>query len=162
MPHVDGPLYHPIIATISLESSVLLDIYKPTPSANQKKESSANHIKDSQSPLAITQPTMIPKNGDTAQTAEPQLQNNESKTSQPEIQGSIFLEARSLYIATDDVYHSHMHGIRETRACDLTGGPKVWNLKTGSEKSFDRTTKRVSITIRHVPKVLKNKIFLCK
>ena len=135
MPHVDGPLYYPIIATISLESSVLLDIYKPN--------------------CTLTQNEQISK--------EPQPeQENEAQDFKPEIQGSILLEARSLYIATDDVYHNHMHGIRESMTCDLTGDPKVWNMTNEFGTSLNRSTKRVSITIRHVPKVLKNKIFLSR
>ena len=34
LPHSDGPLFHPVISTISLGSSVVLDFYNPIDSQN--------------------------------------------------------------------------------------------------------------------------------
>ena len=72
------------------------------------------------------------------------------------------LEPRSLVVLTDTAYGNLAHGIRETDedALDDT----VWNLdatglKNAKGSVLRRSSSRVSLTIRHVPKVLKVKLF---
>ncbi|XP_075262287.1 putative RNA/DNA demethylase ALKBH6 [Convolutriloba macropyga] len=144
MPHLDGPLYYPVIATISLQSSVLLDLYSQTTSktiTDQDKNS-------------------LGQNGET-------LKNQEQDSLKLEKIGSILLEPRSLYIATDEVYTTYLHGIREESIFDLST-ENVFNLEQNVTSSGDvlkaekilTRSKRVSVTIRHVPKVLKNRLFI--
>ncbi|KAK6181298.1 hypothetical protein SNE40_009181 [Patella caerulea] len=76
---------------------------------------------------------------------------------------SIFLEPRSLIVVKDAMYESYLHGIDQRQEDEITD--KIANLShcqdvtTGDIRS--RTT-RVSLTIRIVPKVLKNKLFFGK
>ena len=73
--------------------------------------------------------------------------------------GSMLLERRSLFLMLDEMYTSHLHGIQE-RSTD-TMDSTILNLEQSQVKAGDvlmRST-RVSLTIRHVPKVLKVKLF---
>ncbi|CAL4236657.1 unnamed protein product [Meganyctiphanes norvegica] len=74
--------------------------------------------------------------------------------------GSLLLEPRSLLIVQDEMYTSFLHGIREVSS-DIVN-MKMFNLQYCSAKlgqTLNRE-KRISLTIRHVPKVLKaNLIF---
>ena len=74
---------------------------------------------------------------------------------------SVLLEPRSLILVCDDMYKSHLHGIAE-RTTD-TISSKVVNIDSCDSANIDdiltRTT-RVSLTIRHVPRTLKAKLFL--
>ena len=63
-------------------------------------------------------------------------------------------------MVTGEMYTKYLHGIAE-RSCDLINDKlaniDMTNAVTGS--TLERNT-RVSLTIRHVPKVLKAKVFL--
>ena len=72
---------------------------------------------------------------------------------------SLLLEPRSLNILTEDMYTKYLHGIAE-RDVDILDS-KVINLDSclnvPENKRLVRDT-RVSLTIRHVPKVLNVKL----
>ncbi|XP_062617557.1 alpha-ketoglutarate-dependent dioxygenase alkB homolog 6-like [Saccostrea cucullata] len=76
---------------------------------------------------------------------------------------SILLEPRSLVFVCDDMYRTYLHGISE-RTTDRIS-ESIANIdKCEIDKSvteLHRTT-RVSLTIRHVPRVLKSKILFGK
>jgi alkylated DNA repair protein alkB family protein 6 len=117
MPHEDGPLYTPVVTTISLGSTALLDFYRPIEESRQDSGVSLQE-------RYIT---------------------------------SILLEPRSLVVLTEDLYIKYLHGIEArtsdpctTDICNLGKCAKV--LSIGS--ALERQT-RVSLTIRHVPKVIK-------
>ena len=63
----------------------------------------------------------------------------------------------------DDMYRDYLHGIQEQTSDTVSD--KLLNLDrcTGAETgdSLERS-RRISLTIRHVPKVLKTKIFFGK
>uniref|UniRef100_A0A182W136 Fe2OG dioxygenase domain-containing protein n=1 Tax=Anopheles minimus TaxID=112268 RepID=A0A182W136_9DIPT len=72
---------------------------------------------------------------------------------------SILLEPRSLLVVKDDMYHKYLHSIaaREDDVID----DKVMNLAMASKVNTGdklQRTKRISLTIRHVPKTSKMKI----
>ena len=71
----------------------------------------------------------------------------------------MLLERRSLFLMLDDMYTGHLHGIQE-RTTD-TIDEHIVNLDESRYKIGDTLTRstRVSLTIRHVPKVLKVKLF---
>ncbi|XP_021347351.1 alpha-ketoglutarate-dependent dioxygenase alkB homolog 6-like isoform X2 [Mizuhopecten yessoensis] len=76
---------------------------------------------------------------------------------------SILLEPRSLVFVAEDMYKLHLHGIAERTSDVITD--KVANLDMCKSVSVgDKLTRsaRVSLTIRHVPKTLKAKLFLGK
>ena len=75
--------------------------------------------------------------------------------------GSVLLERRSLFVMTDDMYTHYLHGIKERKSdvidhCILNADRCATGV-VGCD--LERGT-RVSLTIRHVPKVLKTKLFL--
>ena len=77
---------------------------------------------------------------------------------------SVLLEPNSLLVLKDDMYQKYLHGI-DQRAEDVVSD-KICNLShLGTPVSggdvLKRTT-RVSLTIRHVPKVLRVKLKLGK
>lgn len=71
---------------------------------------------------------------------------------------SLLLEPRSLVVLQDDMYTVFMHGIKEINQ-DLIEEKKIFNFKklgnSHSEKEILNRNTRISLTIRHVPKVLK-------
>ena len=72
------------------------------------------------------------------------------------------LEPRSLILVCDDMYKLYLHGLAE-RTTDIVNS-KVANLEKCTVSighSLTRET-RISLTIRHVPKVLKNKLVFGK
>uniref|UniRef100_UPI00398E7387 alpha-ketoglutarate-dependent dioxygenase alkB homolog 6 n=1 Tax=Pristiophorus japonicus TaxID=55135 RepID=UPI00398E7387 len=73
---------------------------------------------------------------------------------------SLLLEPRSLLVLQDDMYVKYLHGIRPVVEDIVT--EKITNLKSCSTRLgavLTRST-RISLTIRHVPKVLKTTILL--
>ncbi len=72
----------------------------------------------------------------------------------------ILLEPRSLVLVQDDMYNTYLHGIEERMTDDVTGeiaNLRQCNIPVGEQ--LDRQT-RISLTIRHVPKVLRAQIRL--
>lgn len=144
MPHFDGPLYKPLIATLSLGSHTLLDFYQLTNSQEDNEQ----------------------------QTTERLVQSHKF---------SLLLEPRSLVLLQEDMYCQYMHGIAE-RSQDIVcadiesdgvGALLLNRAQLGvpiveqgtpvdaAGKSADRVLSRdvrVSLTIRHVPKVFKFKL----
>ncbi|XP_012706509.2 alpha-ketoglutarate-dependent dioxygenase alkB homolog 6 [Fundulus heteroclitus] len=75
-------------------------------------------------------------------------------------QFSLLVRPRSLLVLQDDAYRRLLHGIQERQQDTLT--ERVANLGAAGARPGDtlsRTT-RVSLTIRHVPKVMKTKLVL--
>uniref|UniRef100_A0A3Q3JI56 Fe2OG dioxygenase domain-containing protein n=1 Tax=Monopterus albus TaxID=43700 RepID=A0A3Q3JI56_MONAL len=73
---------------------------------------------------------------------------------------SLLVRPRSLLILQDDMYQRLLHGIQACAQDTLTD--KVVNLSAAGAVSGEKLTRdtRVSLTIRHVPKVLKTKLIL--
>lgn len=76
---------------------------------------------------------------------------------------SILLEPRSLVFVCDDMYKTYLHGISERTVDKISNS--IANIEmcemAQSVQDLTRTT-RVSLTIRHVPKVLKAKFLFGK
>ncbi|XP_055705725.1 alpha-ketoglutarate-dependent dioxygenase alkB homolog 6 [Phlebotomus papatasi] len=115
MPHTDGPLFHPVISTISCGSHTILRLQKTTVEVPEESE----------------------------------MQD-------------ILVEPRSLLLIKDDAYHDHMHSIEE-RLEDVIDD-RVMNLSlcenTHEPGTVLTRNRRISLTIRHVPKTSKMKIKL--
>uniref|UniRef100_A0A8C6TAT3 AlkB homolog 6 n=1 Tax=Neogobius melanostomus TaxID=47308 RepID=A0A8C6TAT3_9GOBI len=73
---------------------------------------------------------------------------------------SLLVKPRSLLILQEDMYKTLLHGIRPCEEDGLT--EKVVNLAQAGGVKGETLTRgtRVSLTIRHVPKVIKNKLIL--
>ena len=71
---------------------------------------------------------------------------------------SLLLERRSLLVVRDDAYHRLLHGI-QPRADDLVTEAVLNRGSVPAGRRLARQT-RVSLTIRHVPKVLKARLRL--
>lgn len=73
---------------------------------------------------------------------------------------SLLVKPRSLLILQDDMYKRLLHGIQPCAQDMLTD--KVVNLSAAEAQHGETLTRgtRVSLTIRHVPKVIKNKLIL--
>ena len=75
---------------------------------------------------------------------------------------SVLLQPRSLVLVMDEMYHTYLHGISQRETDTITDS--VVNCKQCNVLSGDilKRSTRVSLTIRHVPKVLKAQIRLGK
>ncbi|XP_033211180.1 alpha-ketoglutarate-dependent dioxygenase alkB homolog 6 [Belonocnema kinseyi] len=117
MAHSDGPLFHPIVSTISCGSHTLLDFYERL---------------------------------DTEKVEKP-----------PKYEFSLLIEPRSLLFLQKDLYQNYLHSIQE-RSNDVISTKKLKNMNQCSKKYSDQDilerSTRISLTIRHVPKVSKMKL----
>lgn len=76
---------------------------------------------------------------------------------------SILLEPRSLVFVCDDMYKTYLHGISERTVDKISNSIANIEMCEMAQSAEDLTrTTRVSLTIRHVPKVLKAKILFGK
>lgn len=140
MPHSDGPLFHPIISTISCGSHTVLE-FTAAP-ANSDDDAADADAGRAAAAAADVRPTLRRK----PSTAGFQL----------------MVERRSLLILQDDMYHRYLHGIAE-RDVDRIADDMLNLQQCCDERSFgERVTreKRVSLTIRHVPKTSRLKLQL--
>uniref|UniRef100_A0A0P4W1U2 Fe2OG dioxygenase domain-containing protein n=1 Tax=Scylla olivacea TaxID=85551 RepID=A0A0P4W1U2_SCYOL len=137
MPHVDGPMFYPTITTISLSGHTLLDLYTPRPPDDMQEEMTSKEQ----------------DNSEDSHTSAPSAFENRYV-------GSLFLAPRSLLILQDDIYTTYLHGIAEVGE-DVVSRD-VLNLPSIPHTPGDTMQRdtRISLTIRHVPKVLKNKVWL--
>jgi alkylated DNA repair protein alkB family protein 6 len=108
MPHQDGPLYNPIVATVTLNSHAILNFY----------------------PHGV-----------------------EKGTIEPEF--SVLLEPRSLFVQTDRLYKTYLHGIAEVTEDQLTVRRPV-NYDPDSNNALLLRQTRISLTYRHVKNAIKN------
>lgn len=138
MPHEDGSAYHPIVATVSLGGTVVLNVTEK-PSADGASTTAATSDADIASPAAA---------------------------SASRKRWRILQEPRSLLVTTGSAYTETLHGIAEVTE-DVDLGPETianWGLLGNSEtyaKGTSTRTTRISLTFRDVKKVstLGNKIF---
>ncbi|XP_033096421.1 alpha-ketoglutarate-dependent dioxygenase alkB homolog 6-like, partial [Anneissia japonica] len=138
MPHEDGPLFYPAISTINLGSHTLLDFYQHQDKLASSKPNNGSVQESNTTTVAVT--------------AEP--------AKQPDF--SLLLEPRSLLILNEDMYTSYLHGIDERLQDEMTDNIK--NLIENGRKPGEllQRTRRISLTIRNVPKVLPVQIRLGK
>ncbi|XP_037071168.1 alpha-ketoglutarate-dependent dioxygenase alkB homolog 6-like [Pollicipes pollicipes] len=161
MPHTDGPLFTPVITTVSLGSHALLDLYRPRRDAQVRCPTctgrGATHRYAARPVPESSQEGGLQE--DSPQKAGLQEEEEEEcEDGRPVLLGSLLLEPRSLLVVRQDAYHSVLHGIEPVREDTIT--PTVYNAAgrpTGQR--LVRST-RVSLTIRHVPKVLKVRLRL--
>lgn len=128
MAHSDGPLFHPIICTISCGSHTILRFHE-----NDTHEDLGNSV------------TSI---------------DNEKKR---KIVCQLLIEPRSLLLLKDDMYKNYLHSIADVKSDKITDD--LLNLEQCAEfknhvgKIVERN-RRISLTIRHVPKTSKIRLRL--
>lgn len=139
MPHEDGAAYYPVVATVSLGSTIVLDVTTKSAGNNQ-----ADRAVDKLSMPGVDH-------------HEPNLQSNSDCTA-----WRILQEPRSLLVTTDPAYSDTLHGIAGVlEDVDLTPQSIAnWSL-LGESKAVVlggghlRRQKRISLTFRDVNRVSK-------
>lgn len=102
-PHQDGPAYFPTVATLSLGSYTILDIFG-YPDADASGDSTSEPAGETSA--STSAPTSSPIAG-------------ESRAYDPVPRFSILLPRRTLFILRDELYTAHLHGIRERHTDSL-------------------------------------------
>lgn len=133
MAHFDGALFHPVICTISCGSHTILRFHE-----NREQDKITNDKQNQNSPT---------------DHADHDHDNEKQK-----IVCQLLIERRSLLILKDDMYEKYLHSIDETTHDPITS--HISNIKycnafkdrCGETVERDR---RISLTIRHVPKTSK-------
>lgn len=137
MPHLDGPLFHPIISTISCGSHTVLEFLEADETNPEYAEAIMSTNRD------------VPG------------EQTDVKLSR-KVSCKLFIEPRSLLILRDDMYHKYLHAISDVDEDVIS--ENVANLQhcSHSYKLGDKIKRetRVSLTIRHVPKTSKMKLKL--
>ncbi|KAM4731331.1 alpha-ketoglutarate-dependent dioxygenase alkB homolog 6 [Anableps anableps] len=88
------------------------------------------------------------------------LDGEAPQTEENRYQFSLLVRPRSLLILQDDMYQRLLHGIQERDRDTLTD--RVANLSAAGARPGETLSRgtRVSLTIRHVPKVIKTRLVL--
>ena len=103
-PHQDGPAYFPTVATLSLGSYTILDMFGY----------SSDDAGESGAPSPSTGTSTSSSTGVT-----PAAGSGESRAYDPTPRFSILLPRRTLFILRDELYTAHLHGIRERHTDSL-------------------------------------------
>lgn len=123
-PHLDGPVYYPRAAIISLGSQCVFDFYPRIDADEEKRSFSWDRDKE------------VPAGPDLPAGTKPSM--------------SLLLEPGSLLVLSGDAFIQHRHGINAVECDEIT--PQVRNAKDVGLSVGDRKkrTRRVSLTIRHL------------
>lgn len=139
MAHFDGALFHPVICTISCGSHTILRFHE-----NIERDKTTNDKQTQNSPINIIDSTDYADHG----------HDNEKR----KIVCQLLIERRSLLILKDDMYEKYLHSIDEITHDPITSHISNINYchafkdRCGETVERDR---RISLTIRHVPKTSK-------
>ena len=160
-PHEDGPLFYPVVSTISLGSHTLLDFYYHLDGIQQKPEcvSTGSEVNGYNHKVEEDENVIKEYSGQTEHPEAKQGKNSPASNSEDRHFLSILLERRSLVLVCGEMYTQHLHGIAEQTHDTITN--KIVNLQHLSNpvsigETLQRDT-RVSLTIRHVPRTVKAK-----
>jgi len=141
MPHEDGPAYAPVVATVSLAGSIVLDLYEKGTSHSRRDSVNKGDVNGEDGKEDMT-PEDIEKD----------------EHGRPIPTWRILQEPGSLLVTTGEAYEVLLHGISPiTRDTDL--GPDTvanWELLGGKELFADGVNERetrISLTYRDVLKV---------
>ncbi|XP_067626299.1 alpha-ketoglutarate-dependent dioxygenase alkB homolog 6 isoform X2 [Eurosta solidaginis] len=136
MPHTDGPLFYPIISTITCGSYTILEfIERDQTNANERY----------------------------SRTDENKVCKTPPKCYNREVSFKLLLEPRSLVILKDSLYTDYLHAIDEVKQdvlCDRVCNYENCERRHNMGDILQRE-KRISLTIRHVPKTTKMKLKFC-
>lgn len=142
MPHTDGPLFHPVICTISCGSHTVLQFHE-----------NSMFIDDNRMDSSI--------NTTTNNTTITTISTNETNSNQYENRKLIcqlVIEPRSLLILKHDMYTNYLHSIADKTNDTITTNwanlEQCDALKKRVGETIERN-RRISLTIRHVPKTSK-------
>lgn len=132
MAHFDGALFHPVICTISCGSHTILRFHE-----NVERDKTTNDKQNQNKPI----------------NADHDHDNEKRK-----IVCQLLIERRSLLILKDDMYEKYLHSIYETSHDSITSNISNINychtFKNRCGETVERD-RRISLTIRHVPKTSK-------
>jgi len=125
-PHLDGPVYYPRVAIVSLGSQVVFDFYPRMDNDEDEDKRGFSWDRDKEVPAA---PELPPG-------------------TKPEV--SLLLEPGSLLVFDSNAFIYNRHGISSVMEDEI--GPQVKNAKEIGLSAGDtlRRGKRVSLTIRHL------------
>lgn len=142
MAHFDGALFHPVICTISCGSHTILRFHE----SNIERDKMTNDQPNLNGP---TTNNII----DSTDSADHDRDNEKQN-----IVCQLLIERRSLLILKDDMYEKYLHSIDETPNDPISSHISNINYchafkdRCGETVERDR---RISLTIRHVPKTSK-------
>lgn len=137
MPHSDGPLFYPVICTISCGSHTILRFHENDTNIDDTGTDTTNNSHSTES--------KIPENR--------------------KLICQLLIEPRSLLILKDDMYTKYLHSIAEQTHDTITtqlanlGQCADDELKNQIGGTIERN-RRISLTIRHVPKTSKIRLRL--
>lgn len=159
MPHEDGAAYAPVVATVSLGDSIVLDIYDKS-----KKTGDVNGNKETGSGSKLVARPFQEISDNKTDSSDVKANGHEDRSDALKPVARIFQEPGSLLVTTGAAYTSLLHGISPV-PYDVNLGPSnVANWDSLSEKTRDGITQhngthirgvRTSLTYRDVLKVRK-------
>lgn len=175
MPHSDGPLFYPVICTISCGSHAILEFYEKddNTTTNDNRTNCERHCTiisngyDSTAPKQqqLTVPSAaVTKTPNTSfktnNTMPNTLMENQQKR---KLVCQLLIEPGSLVILKDDMYNKYLHSISEVTEDLITNNIANIERCVGFKNRIGEIVKRdrrISLTIRHVPKTTKLKLKL--
>lgn len=146
MAHSDGPLFHPVICTLSCGSHTLLEFY-------EKDENERVEAND------VGAATM----GDTVGETDENGDNNTKTMPTRKLVCQLLIEPGSLLILKEDMYNKYLHSISEVTEDLITNNIANIDRCIGFRNRLGEVVergRRISLTIRHVPKTSRLRIKL--
>lgn len=146
MAHSDGPLFYPVICTLSCGSHTILEFYEKDADA----ENSGG--------------LMVPSTDDSTTTVTASaMGNGTTETPKRKMVCQLLIEPGSLLILKDDMYNKYLHSISEVTEDLITNNIANIDRCIGFRNRLGEVVKRdrrISLTIRHVPKTTRLRIKL--
>uniref|UniRef100_A0A8C4N9A9 AlkB homolog 6 n=1 Tax=Eptatretus burgeri TaxID=7764 RepID=A0A8C4N9A9_EPTBU len=157
MPHGDGPLYYPTVATMSLGSHTVLDFYHSREPDEEpcivqvdgRWKMGVEHIKPTEKVNGEPEMELGKEIESDLSVSEPRHNHHPSRFA-----FSLLLERRSFLVLHDNLYSTYLHGIHAVEADDFELKPANLGSKTSSLGQCPTRTTRVSLTFRRVPHTL--------
>lgn len=146
MAHSDGPLFHPVICTLSCGSHTLLEFY----------EKDGVERNDVQTMDDVTVDNMANATKDTDDHSTTDGLNRK-------LVCQLLIEPGSLLILKEDMYNKYLHSISEVTEDLITNNIANIDRCIGFRNRLGEVVprgRRISLTIRHVPKTTRLRIKL--
>lgn len=134
-PHEDGPAYQPAVATLSLGSGSCLDIYQYLSFENPSPPLTASSRPD----------------GNTRTMGDFPANSGKAIATVP--LSHVFLEPRSLFIMTNSLYQTHLHGIKPQTSDLIQGVPLTPSEPDSSERDDSTTSQEIEGEVREAVKI---------
>lgn len=150
MAHSDGPLFYPVICTLSCGSHTILEFYEKDAETDGECTAATTTMNDE-------------AKGQESACHRADANNIAAATPKRKLVCQLLIEPGSLLILKDDMYNKYLHSISEVTEDLITNNIANIDRCIGFRNRLGEVVqrgRRISLTIRHVPKTTRLRIKL--